>query len=176
MSLKPAAAAAAAAASRFLGGRLASQKVRFTRPLFFGQLQERLLKEVLFATDVLGYGVGAVVATAEARPLFGTQATAAVSTVRICPCQHINIYICMGDPDIPLDIFPPWTFPRTFPLPFYMVQDIFTFHNYHHPPIYNVKRSTMCLKKGCHFYFCNNFGNCRPILIALSLLYYQIHC
>ena len=22
---------------------------------------------------------------------------------------------------------------------------------------------TLCLKKGCHFYFCNNFGKCRPI-------------
>jgi len=35
---------------------------------------------------------------------------------------------------------------------------------------------TLCLKKGCHFYFCNNFGRCRPILIILSLLYSQIYC
>jgi len=33
-----------------------------------------------------------------------------------------------------------------------------------------------CLKKGCRFYFCNNFGKCRPILIILSLLYSQIYC
>ena len=31
-------------------------------------------------------------------------------------------------------------------------------------------------QKGCHFYFCNNFGKCRPILIILSLLYSQIYC
>ena len=35
---------------------------------------------------------------------------------------------------------------------------------------------TLCLKKGCHFYFCNNFGKCRPSLILLSLLYSQIYC
>jgi len=27
-----------------------------------------------------------------------------------------------------------------------------------------------------HFYFCNNFGRCRPFLIILSLLYSQIYC
>ena len=31
-------------------------------------------------------------------------------------------------------------------------------------------------QKGCHFYFCNNFGKFRPILIILSLLYSQIYC
>ena len=36
--------------------------------------------------------------------------------------------------------------------------------------------STLCLKKGCNFYFCNNFGKFRPILIILSLLYSQIYC
>jgi len=35
---------------------------------------------------------------------------------------------------------------------------------------------TLCLKKVCHFYFCNNFGKYRPILIILSLLYSQIYC
>ena len=32
-----------------------------------------------------------------------------------------------------------------------------------------------CVSKKCHFYFCNNFGKCRPILIILSLLYSQIY-
>jgi len=31
------------------------------------------------------------------------------------------------------------------------------------------------VSKRCHFYFCNNFGNCRPVLIILSLLYFQIY-
>jgi len=31
------------------------------------------------------------------------------------------------------------------------------------------------VSKKCHFYFCNNFGKCRPILIILSLLYSQIY-
>jgi len=35
---------------------------------------------------------------------------------------------------------------------------------------------TACIKKGCRFYFCNNFGKCRPILIILSPLYSQICC
>jgi len=33
-----------------------------------------------------------------------------------------------------------------------------------------------CLKKRCHFYFCNNFGKCTPILIILSLLNSQMYC
>jgi len=33
-----------------------------------------------------------------------------------------------------------------------------------------------CLKKGRHFYFCNNFSKCWPMLIILSLLYSQIYC
>jgi len=35
---------------------------------------------------------------------------------------------------------------------------------------------TLYLEKGYHFYFCNNFGKCRPILIILLLLYSQIYC
>jgi len=35
---------------------------------------------------------------------------------------------------------------------------------------------TLCLKKRCHFYFCNNFGKCTPILIILSLLNCQMYC
>jgi len=35
---------------------------------------------------------------------------------------------------------------------------------------------TLCLEKGCHFYFCNNFSKFRPILLFLSLLYSQIYC
>jgi len=34
---------------------------------------------------------------------------------------------------------------------------------------------TLCLKKECHFYFCNNFGKYRPILMILSLLYSHIY-
>jgi len=34
----------------------------------------------------------------------------------------------------------------------------------------------LCLKKARHFYFCNNFDKCRPILIISSLLYSQIYC
>ena len=35
---------------------------------------------------------------------------------------------------------------------------------------------TVSQKRVYHFYFCNNFGKCRPILIILSLLYSQIYC
>ena len=31
-------------------------------------------------------------------------------------------------------------------------------------------------QKRCHFYFCINFGKCRPILIVRSLLNSQIYC
>jgi len=42
--------------------------------------------------------------------------------------------------------------------------------------IFDLCKCTLSLKKGCHFYFCSNFGKCRPILIILSLLYSQISC
>jgi len=39
----------------------------------------------------------------------------------------------------------------------------------------SVRINTLCLKIGCQFYFGNNFGKCRPILIILSLLNSQIY-
>ena len=80
MTLNP---TVAAATSRFFGGGLASKKVRLACPLFLGQLKESFLEEVLFAANVLSDGVGAVVAAAETRPFFGTQAAAAVTTIWI---------------------------------------------------------------------------------------------
>jgi len=62
---------------------LPCQQVGLARPLLLGQLEEGLLEKVLLAADVLGDGVGAVVATAEPRPLLGAQAAAAVATVRV---------------------------------------------------------------------------------------------
>lgn len=53
-------------------------EVRFAAPLVLRH-EERPLEEVLLAVDVLGDGVRRVVATAEAGPLLGAQATAAVS-------------------------------------------------------------------------------------------------
>jgi len=37
-------------------------------------------------------------------------------------------------------------------------------------------RTRTVSQKGCHFYFCNNFDKCTPILIILLLLYSQIYC
>jgi len=31
--------------------------------------------------------------------------------------------------------------------------------------------TAQCLKKGCHFYICNNFGKCNPILIVFSVIF-----
>ena len=85
MSLKPAVSSSA----RLLDcRRLASEKVRLARPLLLRQLKERLLEEVLLAADVFGNGVGAVVAAAEPRPLFRTEASPAIASVRIGPCQQ----------------------------------------------------------------------------------------
>jgi len=36
-------------------------------------------------------------------------------------------------------------------------------------PYRNVQHWTTRLKKGYHFYFCKNFGKCRPILIIFAL-------
>jgi len=46
----------------------------------------------------------------------------------------------------------------------------------HYLNIIDAIGSTLCLKKGCPFYFCNNLGKGRPILIILSLSYSHIYC
>jgi len=55
--------------------------------LYRSQVQAARVRGVV-AADVLGDGVGAVVTSAEARPLLGTQAASAVAPVRIRPCQQ----------------------------------------------------------------------------------------
>jgi len=46
-------------------------------------VEEGLFQEVLGGADVLGDGVGGVVAAAEARPLLGTQASPGVAATRV---------------------------------------------------------------------------------------------
>ena len=41
---------------------------------------------------------------------------------------------------------------------------MYVWYNY----VVNKNVYTLCVKKGCHFYFCNNFGKFRPIVIILS--------
>ena len=50
---------------------------------YFRQVEEGLFQEVLGGADVLGDGVGGVVAAAEARPLLGTQASPGVAATRV---------------------------------------------------------------------------------------------
>ena len=64
-------------------GRRGDQ-VWFTFPLL-ARHQERLLEEVLLAVDIFRDGLSACLVTAESGPLFGTQASAIVTSVRIGP-------------------------------------------------------------------------------------------